>query len=159
MSVGTVLTSNVSGGGVGPEAVGGAAKMIDPRIRVSASAPARPRLRPIVTSISPSRMTIASTPVRAAPSAIRMPNSCVRWLTENAITPAIPAAVMTRARRPNMPISATTTRRGARPWDRTSASVLNSCTGRSESWARDTSLICLTASPIGSFEWMTHDML
>ena len=41
-----------------------------------------------------------------------MPNSCVRWLTENAITPAMPAAVMTSASRPNSPISATTTRRG-----------------------------------------------
>ena len=54
---------------------------------------------------------------------MRIPNSCVRWLTENAITPAMPAAVMTSASNPNMPISATTTRRGASAVDRTSASV------------------------------------
>ena len=52
-----------------------------------------------------------STFVRAAPSAMRMPNSCVRWLTENATTPAIPAAVITSASSPNSPSSVAVSRR------------------------------------------------
>ena len=46
------------------------------------------------TSERPCRSTIVRTLPRCAPSAMRMPNSCVRWLTENAMTPAMPAAVI-----------------------------------------------------------------
>ena len=82
-----------------------------------------PIARPMSTREIPWRSTIVRTLPRCAPSAIRIPNSCVRWLTENAMTPAIPAAVMTSASRAKSPSSAAVSLHGARDAERTSATV------------------------------------
>src|SRR5215208_2650989 len=50
--------------------------------RVSARAPPRPSAIPTAASPAPCRTTSASTSRGEAPSAIRMPSSCVRWATE-----------------------------------------------------------------------------
>src|SRR5262249_50265947 len=62
--------------------------------RETASATATPIARPIPTWRMPCPSTIARTLSGRAPSAMRMPNSCRRCPTENAITPAMPVAVI-----------------------------------------------------------------
>ncbi len=56
---------------------------------------------------------------------MRTPNSCERWLTENAITPARPAAVMRSAMPANTPISVAVRRGAESDAERTSSSVRN----------------------------------
>ena len=66
--------------------------------RVRTSAPPKPIARPTSDQLQPLAQHHAQHVGRArAPSAMRMPNSCVRWLTEKATTPAMPAAVITSA--------------------------------------------------------------
>ena len=81
---------------------------------------------------------------------MRIPNSCVRWLTEKATTPAMPAAVITSASSPNIPISATTTRRGVSVIERTSASVRKLDTGKSASCARVATRMARSISGAGN---------
>ena len=76
-------------------------------------APARPIARPPSVNRKPSPTTIDTTFDRLAPSATRTPNSCVRWLTEKAMTPAIPAAVITSASAANKPSNVVVSRGGA----------------------------------------------
>ena len=69
-----------------------------PRAASGAIAPARPRASPASTGRIPCPRTIRCTLDGSAPRAMRMPNSRRRWPTENAMTPAMPVAVMIRAR-------------------------------------------------------------
>ena len=71
--------------------------------RTRKSAAIVPPASPINTWSNPCRKTICKTAPRLAPSAIRIPISWVRWFTENASTPPIPAAVMTSASSANKP--------------------------------------------------------
>ena len=88
-----------------------------------------PSTRPIATSVSPCRSTIAITAPRLAPSAIRTPNSRVRCVTEVAITPPMPASVTSSAR-PAKTLSSVAVRRGAaRASERRSSSVCMFSTG------------------------------
>ncbi|MND02318.1 hypothetical protein D3C83_216570 [compost metagenome] len=55
--------------------------------RVRKPAASRPIKRPMTTSVIPCRITRTTTSSARAPSAIRMPNSWVRWPTAYDITP------------------------------------------------------------------------
>ena len=56
---------------------------------------------------------------------MRTPNSCARWLTENAITPARPVAVISSAMPAKTPINVAVRRGADSDAARTSSSVRN----------------------------------
>ena len=72
--------------------------------------PAIPTTVPVNASINPCRTTIISTDCRDAPSAIRIPNSFVRCVTESAITAAIPLALIINASNAKSPSKIVVTR-------------------------------------------------
>ena len=90
---------------------------------------------PASTRTSPCRSTMARMDRRSAPSASRRPNSRVRWLTEVAMTAAMPLTVMTKARAANRLSSSTESRRVAVVPARVSARVRKFSTGCSGSTA------------------------
>src|ERR1035441_2059124 len=81
---------------------------------VRAAAPANPMAMPVSAIRRPLPATIRSTSAERAPSAMRMPNSRVRRLTENASTPKIPTAASASA--PNVPTSCARKRGWALGW-------------------------------------------
>src|SRR6185295_1722323 len=91
--------------------------------RASRCAPTRPSARPAATRTIDSRRTRCRTEPGFAPRAMRMPNSCVRSPTENAMTPAMPADVTARARAANSARSVAVRRGEASELVRTWSSV------------------------------------
>jgi hypothetical protein len=81
--------------------------------RVSATAAARPMPMPTSASVAPWRTTMPRTRPWTAPSAMRIPSSRRRWVTEYAITPYSPSAASTSAVAPNAARSTRLNRRGA----------------------------------------------
>src|SRR6267143_3262380 len=69
--------------------------------RVIANAPDVPTATPASVTRSVSRSTSLAIPVRAAPSATRMPISLVRSVTEYAVTPNTPTTASINANPPN----------------------------------------------------------
>src|ERR1022692_636995 len=102
---------------------------------VSAAAPANPMAMPVSAIRRPLPATIRSTSAERAPSAMRMPNSRVRRLTENASTPKIPTAASASA--PNVPTSCARKRGWAMDWAATSSMVRTRVTACSFVHARD----------------------
>src|ERR1051325_2074282 len=102
----------------------GVANSSAPISLLSASAPTIPTVKPISTSVIPCRITIARMPVRVAPNAMRIPISRVRCVTDSAITPVRPAAVIISARTAKRPSSQTVRRGDATESSRTCCSVL-----------------------------------
>src|ERR1039458_6109416 len=102
---------------------------------VRAAAPANPMAMPVSAIRRPLPTTIRSTSAERAPSAMRMPNSRVRRLTENASTPKIPTAASASA--PNVPTSCARKRGWAMDWAATSSMVRTRVTACSFVHARD----------------------
>ena len=72
---------------------------------MSAAASANPKAMPAPAIRKALPANMRSRSAERAPSAMRMPNSRVRWLTEKASTPKMPMAASARARAPNEPTS------------------------------------------------------
>ena len=90
----TVAVTNVSA------SVGLTPTRIEAIDRVKTHASATPAATPPMTSTNPCRNTSRRIAPRSAPSAMRIPISCVRWLAANETTPYTPTTASVNPRSP-----------------------------------------------------------